>query len=268
MNKGSYLCCVVVTLCSVGFAFACTRARPETVVPAASSPTNTLPYCTPVATGEPTSTLPVAGPTVISAEASPSATQPEPTPTAAPTSAGPTATFEPTAEPTSAAPEISEYIVQPFDTLFSIACRFGTTVDTLAALNGLSNVDLIHAGQVLKVRGTPTTSGEGQYVVRHGDTMFSIARRFGVSVEALGQANGIGSPWVIHPGQVLAIPSGATAPATSSTGSTQGNTYTVQAGDTLFSIAARFGSSVDAIASANGISDPQQLAAGQVLVIP
>jgi len=100
------------------------------------------------------------------------------------------------------------------------------------------------------------------YTVRWGDTLCSIARSYGTTVQAIAQANGISNTSFIHGGQVLCIPSGA-APSPPS-----GPYYTVQQGDTLYSIARSFGTTVQAIAQANGILNPAYIRVGQVLLIP
>ena len=122
------------------------------------------------------------------------------------------------------------------------------------------------------------------YVVQWGDTMFRIAVRFNTTVQAIAQANNIANPNLIFPGQQLVIPTGGTTPppatsmpatvpppATSvpSTPPPGGQTtYVVQPGDTLNSIARRFGTTTSAIAQANGIVNPNLIFVGQVLVIP
>jgi LysM repeat protein len=100
------------------------------------------------------------------------------------------------------------------------------------------------------------------YTVRRGDTMYSIARRYGTTVQAIAQANGIVNPSRIYVGQVLCIPSAPVPPPPS------GVYYTVQRGDNLFRIARRFGTTVWAIAVANNISNPSLIYRGQVLFIP
>jgi len=100
------------------------------------------------------------------------------------------------------------------------------------------------------------------YTVRRGDTMYSIARRYGSTVQAIAQANGIVNPSFIRVGQVLCIPSAPAPPPPS------GVYYTVQRGDNLYRIARRFGVTVSAIVAANSIRNPSVIYAGQVLLIP
>jgi len=99
------------------------------------------------------------------------------------------------------------YIVRWGDTLFSIANRFGTTVEALMAANGLTS-PLIYVGQRLAIPSSTSTVTQERstgYLVRYGDTLYSIARRFGVAVEALMRANGLYNPHFIYVGQKLTI---------------------------------------------------------------
>ncbi|MGQ9666584.1 MAG: LysM peptidoglycan-binding domain-containing protein [Anaerolineae bacterium] len=117
-------------------------------------------------------------------------------------------------------------------------------------------------GMGMPVQGAPAASGQVVHVVRWGETLEGIAARYGVSVWAIVQANGLANPDYIYVGQTLIIPAaGAPAPA-------GGTTYVVQWGDSLSSIAYRFGTTVEAIMGANGLSNPNFIYAGQVLNIP
>jgi LysM repeat protein/predicted chitinase len=175
-------------------------------------------------------------------------------------------------------PTGGSYMVQPGDTLSGIAALFGTTVDALAQANGIGDPNNISVGQQLTIPGAggpapapapAPSSGGSSYTVQPGDNLSAIAARFGTTVDAIAQANGISDPNRIDVGQVLTIPgAGGPAPAPAPAPSSGGSSYTVQPGDTLSAIAAQFGTTVDAIAQANGISDPNRIDVGQVLTIP
>ncbi len=105
----------------------------------------------------------------------------------------------------------------------------------------------------------------GIHVVQRGETLSQIARRYGVSMAALAQANGISNPNFIYSGQRLTIP-GASGGA-SSGGSAASGVHVVRAGENLSSIAARYGVTVAALASANGIANPNHIYVGQRLAI-
>ncbi|WCG53946.1 LysM peptidoglycan-binding domain-containing protein [Enterococcus faecium] len=96
---------------------------------------------------------------------------------------------------------IQTHVVQYGETLSSIATKYGTTYQALASLNGLSNPNMIYAGQVLKVNGTASTTRT--YTVRSGDNLSSIASKLGTTYQALAQRNGLSNPNLIYPGQVL-----------------------------------------------------------------
>lgn len=145
-----------------------------------------------------------------------------------------------------------EYTIQYGDTLSEIAKRFGTTTQTLATLNGITNPNLIYVGQKIQVPGTDpgnTTS----YTIQSGDTLSEIAERFGTTTQALTALNGIGNPNLIYAGQVIQIPIGGTS----------STYYTIQPGDTLSEIAEQFGTTVQTLASLNGISVPDLIYAGE-----
>lgn len=107
---------------------------------------------------------------------------------------------------------------------------------------------------------TVDVSGGDTYIVQAGDTLSGIAAKYGTSYQHLAAINGIDDPDRINIGQVLRIDSMAQSGGA--------GTYTVQPGDNLTAIAQRFGSSVNAIASASGIGNPNLIYPGQVLTIP
>jgi len=263
----------------------CERPVPE-------EPTPTLnvvvsPQAPPETVGRgPTTVTVLESPTPIAPEA---AAQPEMTATPTPTISWdlPSPTFTPetgaVASPTPQSQPIAPsptptpvpptsgnvtYTIEWGDTLYSLAARYGTSVDAIVAANNLLNPNLLRIGQTLTIPvgepGSVPPSASQVYIVEPGDTLYGIAFHFNTSVAAIAQANGIVNPALIRPGQRLTIPgggTGASAPRRTSS-------YTVQAGDTLTSIAARYGTTVWAIAMANNLPNADWVVAGQTLVIP
>lgn len=155
-------------------------------------------------------------------------------------------------------PAGGSYTVRPGDSLWSIANAHGTDWQTLARLNGLSNPDVIHAGQTLKLPG----GDAGSYTVQSGDTLSGIAGALGSDWQTLARINGLGNPDLIFPGQVLRTPASGDAPAPATT------IHTVQSGETLSSIAARHGTSWQTVAQLNGLHNPNLIFPGQALKVP
>jgi LysM repeat protein len=119
--------------------------------------------------------------------------------------------------------------------------------------------------------GESTTQVTGQgtvYKVRLGDTLGSIARQFGVTTDALIRLNSLTNPDVLLVGQELKIPRQEETPAQSGSGQTPGGVYVVTKGDTLSSIAKRFGVSSAELQKTNGITNPDQIVVGQKLRVP
>jgi LysM repeat protein len=128
---------------------------------------------------------------------------------------------------------------------------------------------------VLTSSGAATPGQANYYTVQTGDTIRTIADRFGVSWVDLAAVNNLYEPYTIYPGQQLLIPgSGSPAPAqpettpSANTSNPVPSTYTVQPGDTLASIGRAYGISWPDIASANSIAWPYTIYPGQVLVLP
>jgi LysM repeat protein len=112
---------------------------------------------------------------------------------------------------------------------------------------------------------TPTAQAQIIHVVQAGENLYRIALRYGTTITAIAEANGIANPTKISVGQRLIIPVSGDAVPTPAPSET---TYVVQAGDNLYRIGLRFGVSHLVIASYNGLSDPGQIYVGQVLRIP
>ena len=114
---------------------------------------------------------------------------------------------------------------------------------------------------------TPSPSEGTLYTVVSGDTLYGIARRYGVTLQAIVTANGIVNPNLIRVGLQLTIP-GASAPPAPAPPPSGGTVHTVQAGETLTRIALRYGVSIWTIVSANNIANPNLIFPGQQLTIP
>jgi LysM repeat protein len=127
---------------------------------------------------------------------------------------------------------------------------------------------VLNAAFVPHAEAAPTSvTSNGTYVVRAGDTLNSIAARFGVSPSALARANGISNPNKIYIGQRLVI-SGSAAPVPQpkpGTTAPSGGIYIVQRGDTLAKIAARYHTTVSALMALNGLKNPNVIWVGQRL---
>jgi LysM repeat protein len=171
-------------------------------------------------------------------------------------------------------------VVRAGDTLAAIAARYRTSVDRLAALNRLSDPNVIQAGQHLLVPqvSSPAVAppvAPRTHVVRFGERLTGIAATYGTTIIAIVAANDLPSPDLIFPGQRLLIPgtttgapqapsaSGGTAPA-----GTELRSYVVRAGETLTAISGRYHITIAALTALNHVIDANQIQAGQVLLVP
>ncbi|QUE86520.1 LysM peptidoglycan-binding domain-containing protein [Exiguobacterium alkaliphilum] len=159
------------------------------------------------------------------------------------------------------------YTVKSGDTLYSIARAYGVTVAALAAVNNITNYNLISVGQVLVIPSTtitppPTTTVK--YTVKSGDTLYKIATMYNTTVAKIAAANNITNVNSIYVGQVLVIPGTTVTPPPPTTTVK----YTVKSGDTLYKIATAYNTTVAKIAAANNITNVNLISVGQVLTIP
>ena len=176
--------------------------------------------------------------------------------------------------------------VRPGDTLGGIADRYGVSVATLKTANKLKGT-MIHPGQDLLVTTSPRSidgrvamidddapvvrkrsSGSGKHVVRRGDTLWSIARDYRVSMETLASTNGIRRDSTLAVGQVLRIPGTATLASTNAdTITAQPTTYVVRKGDTLSRIATKFRVTMSDLLGWNSLKATSVIKPGQRLVM-
>lgn len=177
----------------------------------------------------------------------------------------------------------ASYTVKSGDTLSGIASQYNTTVNQIVSLNQLSNPNLIYVGQVLKLKNSQTTNLSSSsssstaattadtYTVKAGDTLSAIASRYSTSSSTLASLNSLSNPNLIYVGQVLKVSSNASTNSSTSSSAnstvTTAASYTVKAGDTLSAIAAKYGTTYQALASANSISNPNDIYVGQVIKV-
>jgi LysM repeat protein len=206
----------------------------------------------------------------------------------------------------------SVYRVLAGDTVSSIAGRYGLSTASVLALNGLGWTTLIFPGQELKLGGAASPAAEqeaalpdraGRYTIVAGDTISGIADRFGVSTQSVLSANGLGWSSIIYPGQTIAIPGivdfteaitvidapSADAPSIGEPAmevtpppaqepvapppapeppAPANGSYTIVSGDTLSSVATKFGITTEALMAANGLDWASVIYTGGNLVIP
>ncbi len=156
------------------------------------------------------------------------------------------------------------------ETLYSIARAYGVAPQAIASANGIGINSWVYAGQQLTIPGGGNSAAataetpSGYYTVRAGDTLFSIASRYSVTVDRIASTNNLPANGLIYVGWTLKIPSAASVP---SAPKTSAQSYIVQPGEDLALIALRFGTTAQAIALANSLPNAWMVYAGQRLTI-
>ncbi|MCB9459915.1 MAG: LysM peptidoglycan-binding domain-containing protein [Anaerolineaceae bacterium] len=196
------------------------------------------------------------------------------------------------------------HVVQRGENLYRIAIAYGTTIDELAELNGITNVSSIFVGQRLLVPSGEDPSVPQTHTVQVGETLASIADLYDLEWQYLLELNQLANADRIYPGQVIAlVPEAVTTPTPEPTPSNEPSPepateepetpvsqedtslgivatpeapavtgipflHTVQRGETLYKIATAYGLTVNDLVTANDISDPTLIYGGQQLIIP
>lgn len=156
--------------------------------------------------------------------------------------------------------EENVYIVQKGDTLYSIAAANKTTVDELKKANNLTS-NILSTGQLLKIPSALLP--ESTYIVKKGDSLYSIANKYNTTVDELKRINNLTSN-ILSIGQVLKLPSDKVSDVEKEENTIS---YTVQKGDSLYSIARKYSTTIDKIKDLNNLTT-NLLSIGQVLLIP
>jgi len=162
--------------------------------------------------------------------------------------------------------------VQPGETLSEIADRQGVSLTRLMQANGISNANLVVAGQTLVVPGARSSASAAAprplptapYTVKSGETLSEIADRFGTSTDRLIQLNRIANPNLVVAGTRLAIPGrpSAAAPPRSPGSTANAKEHVVRSGESLSTIADSYGLPVDKLVALNKIDDPDLVVSG------
>lgn len=97
------------------------------------------------------------------------------------------------------------YIVQKGDTLSAIAARYGTTYQSLAAINNIPDANKIYPGQEIVINGTTAEASTEYYTIQPGDTLSEIAAKYGTTWQWLAEVNGISNPDRIYPGKTIRV---------------------------------------------------------------
>lgn len=156
--------------------------------------------------------------------------------------------------------EENVYIVQKGDTLYSVAMANNTTVDELKRINNLTS-NILSTGQLLKIPSALLP--ESTYIVKKGDSLYSIANKYNTTVDELKRINNLTSN-ILSIGQVLKLPSDKVSDVEKEENTIN---YTVQKGDSLYSIARKYSTTIDKIKDLNNLTT-NLLSIGQVLLIP
>lgn len=161
------------------------------------------------------------------------------------------------------------YTIQARDTFFTLSRRFGVSIQSIIDANPGVNPNSLRIGQVICIPnanpGPPVCpAGSFSYTIAAGDTLFSLSRKFGVTQQSILALNPSINPNDLRVAQIICIPNAPTPPVCPA------NTfaYTIMTGDSIASLAQRFGVTPQSILDANPGLDPANLTVGRQICIP
>jgi LysM repeat protein len=178
------------------------------------------------------------------------------------------------------------HVVEANETLATIAVRYKdmkVTVDKIAKANHLTNPNYLRVGQFLRIPGEPKPQPtKCEYFYQAGDNLDQIAARYGVTAKAIMDTNGLPNASAVVAGQklIVELPPNSICPQILLQGGPQNRTtpvvvpndqtqiYVVQRGNTLYSIAKHYGTTVDVLVKLNNLSNPRYIISGQQLLVP
>lgn len=162
------------------------------------------------------------------------------------------------------------YTVKTGDTLWKISRKTGTSIENIIKLNNLNNPNNIYVGQKLTIssnsNGNNNNTNYIRYTVKTGDLLWKIAQKYGVTVQEIINLNNMNSPYYIYIGQTILIP------VEEETSQPDNNEsyfyYTVKAGDILWNISQKYGTTVQRLVELNDIKNAYDLYVGRKLIVP
>jgi LysM repeat protein len=163
-------------------------------------------------------------------------------------------------------PADGRHTVKRGETLSRIAKKYGTTVQAIASASGIKNCHRLRVGQVLTIPGEGYTvasasTGSGIHTVRRGDTLSSISERYRIKMSDLMAWNDVRSSDLIHPGQKLIV-------ASSEAPTDKVIVHKVRKGDTVMTIAKKYGASTNTVLKTNGLKARDKIYPGQKIKVP
>ncbi|MFA5523237.1 MAG: LysM peptidoglycan-binding domain-containing protein [Tissierellales bacterium] len=169
-------------------------------------------------------------------------------------------------------PFAQAYTVKRGDTVSGIAAEFNTTIAVIRFLNPTIDINRIQIGQVIcvpRVTVTPTCPNGTVYTIKAGDTFYTIASEFNITVRQLQQANPLVNPFNLVVGQRICVPVPPSIPEPPVIPPCiDGTYYSIRPGDTFYSLANRFNVTIRQLQDANPTVDPNSLVVGRIICIP